>query len=139
MPTFGVFGLGRQLSRDSTDIETWALKEIFNTALKKGKGQQEILTGAIFKGSRDHTALKAGGTESAQYLVAQKGVVTTSEKYLVVHSAHTTIKFVAGAWNALGTYPETGSAHRSPSRAEDSRQDPTYVIYDPFQPEYSSS
>ena len=26
MPTFGAFGLGRQLSRDCTEIETWALQ-----------------------------------------------------------------------------------------------------------------
>ena len=116
MPTFGAFGLGRQLSRDSTDIDIWALKELLSAALKKGKGQQAILTGATYKGSHEHIALKAGGNESAQLLVASKGAVTTSEKYLITHSAHTTIKFVAAAWKNLGEYPDHNRSKRSPSR-----------------------
>ena len=148
MPTFGAFGLGRQLSRDSKDIDSWALKEIFNAALKQGKGQQEILTGAIFKGSRGHTAVKAGGNENTQYLVAHKGAVSTSEKYLLVHSAHTTTRFVTAAWNSWGAYPESCSVHRSPSgttHADDthdhtsrSRPELSYETYDDDQPDYSA-
>ena len=64
------------------------------------------MTGAIYKGNCEHTALKAGGTEDAQLTVASKGAVTTSEKYFVAHSAHTTIKFVSAAWKSLGAYPD---------------------------------
>ena len=83
MPTFGIFVLGRQLARDSTQIDDWALTDILNAPLKKGKGQQDILTGAVYKGSSEHTAVKAGGNEACQLLVASKGAVTTSEKYII--------------------------------------------------------
>ena len=103
---FGVFGMGRQLVRDARTIEDYHLSELFNAALKKGKGQQEILTGAIYKGAIEHTALKAGGTEDAQMTVASKGAVTTSEKYFVAHAKHTTVKFVSAAWQYLKPYLE---------------------------------
>ena len=79
--------MGRQIARDSHTIEDYFLSELFNAALKKGKGQQDILTGAIYKGAIDHTALKAGGTEDAQMTGATKGAVTTSEKYFVQRSS----------------------------------------------------
>ena len=100
--------MGRQIARDSNTIEDYFLTELFNAALKKGKGQQDILTGAIYKGATDHTALKAGGTEDAQMTVATKGAVTTSEKYFVAHSKHTTVKFVSAAWKFLEAYPDSG-------------------------------
>ena len=78
LPSFGVFGIGRQMARDAQSIDDYHLVELFNVALKKGKGQQDILTGAIYKGAIEHTALKAGGTEDAQMTVASKGAVTTS-------------------------------------------------------------
>ena len=106
LPSFGVFGMGRQLVRDARTIEDYHLSELFNAALKKGKGQQEILTGAIYKGAIEHTALKAGGTEDAQMTVASKGAVTTSEKYFVAHAKHTTVKFVSAAWQYLKPYLE---------------------------------
>ena len=84
--------------------------------MKKGKGQQDILTGAIYKGATEHTALKAGGTEDAQLTVASKGAVTTSEKYFVAHARHATVKFVSAAWQYLepysdGGYPEDASSN----------------------------
>ena len=55
---------------------------------KKGKGQQEITVGAMYRGSRDHLALKAGGNEKGQLNVIEKGIVTTPEKYTIAHSNH---------------------------------------------------
>ena len=115
LPSFGAFGIGRQMARDAQSIENYHLVELFNAALKKGKGQQDILTGAIYKGAIEHTALKAGGTEDAQMTVASKGAVTTSEKYFVAHAKHTTIKFVSSAWQYLEPY----SDHGHPSSAHD--------------------
>ena len=107
LPSFGAFGIGRQMARDAQHIEDYHLVELFNAALKKGKGQQDILTGAIYKGAIEHTALKAGGTEDAQMTVASKGAVTTSEKYFVAHAKHTTVKFVSSAWPYLEPYADT--------------------------------
>ena len=73
------------------------------------------MTGAIYKGAIEHTALKAGGTEDAQMTVASKGAVTTSEKYFVAHAKHTTVKFVSSAWQYLEPY----SDHGHPSSAHD--------------------
>ena len=123
MPSFGAFGLGRQLGRDCTTIDGSSLTELYNGALKKGKGQQELLIGAIFKGNCEHTALKAGGNESAQHLVASKGAVTTSEKYLITHSAHTTIRLISAAWTVLGEYPTDASSQ--PSRHDEPSEDDT--------------
>ena len=100
--------MGRQIARDSHTIDDYFLSELFNAALKKGKGQEEILTGAIYKGAIDHTALKAEGTEDAQMTVATKGAVTTSEKYFVAHAKHTTVKFISAAWKFLEPYSERG-------------------------------
>ena len=93
----------------------WALTEILNSALKKGKGQQDILAGAVYRGSCEHVVMKAGGNEACQLLVASTGAVTSPEKYLITHAAHTTIQFVAAAWNTLGAYPDDSSKKRSPS------------------------
>ena len=108
IPSFGVFGIGRQIARDAQTIDDYHLSELYNAALKKGKGQQEILTGAIYKGATEHTALKAGGTEDAQLTVASKGAVTTSEKYFVAHARHATVKFVSAAWQYLEPYSDGG-------------------------------
>ena len=98
--------MGRQIARDAQIIEDYSLSELVKAALKKGKGQQDILTGAIYKGDIEHTALKAGGTEDAPMTVASKGAVTTSEKYFVAHAKHTTVKFVSAAWQYLEPYSE---------------------------------
>ena len=95
--SFPVFGIGRQIARDAQTIDDYHLSELFKAAFKKEKGQQDILTGAIYKGATDHTALKAAGTEDAQMTVASKEAVTTNEKYFVAHAKHTTVKFVSAA------------------------------------------
>ena len=66
--------------------------------------------GAIYRGSKQHVALKAGGNDEVQLKVAQQGVVTTSEKYVVAHSVPVSIQFVAVTWNDLPpiTPRETG-------------------------------
>ena len=59
------------------------------------------MIGGIYKGSEKHVSLKAGLT------VAQTGVVTTGEKYVVCHAAHVSIRFVAVTWFDLPSVPET--------------------------------
>jgi hypothetical protein len=94
MPTFGAFYLGREVS--NCDIfPDWAAKELMDTIQKKGKGQQDIVIEAMYRGACQHTAFKAGGNEMAQLSVAEKGVATTSEKYTIAHSNHVGLKFVA--------------------------------------------
>ena len=39
--------------------------------------------------------MKAGGNDAVQIKVAKLGVATSSEKYVVTHSAHTQVRFVA--------------------------------------------
>jgi hypothetical protein len=68
---------------------------------KKGKGQQEITVVAMYRGARDHLALKAGGNEKGQLNVAEKGIVTTPEKYTIAHSNHVGLKFIAIKWADL--------------------------------------
>ena len=55
----------------------------------------------MYRGSTDHTAYKAGGNETAQIGVMEKGIVTTSEKYTIAHSNHVGLKFVALKWQNL--------------------------------------
>ena len=87
MPTFGAFVLGREIGKSDT-IPDWATKDLMDTIQKKGKGQQEVIVGAMCRGACPHTAFKAGGNEMAQLSVADKGVATTSEKYTIAHSNH---------------------------------------------------
>ena len=126
-----------QMARDAQNIEDYQLVELFNAALKKGKGQQDILTGAIYKGAIEHTALKAGGTDEAQLTVASKGAVTTSEKYFVAHAKHTTIKFVSSAWQYLEPYVGT---EQSGTALEDNYSSGSYRYgynqYDDTLPDY---
>ena len=68
---------------------------------KKGKGQLEVTVGAMYRGSRDHLALKAVGNEKGQLNVAEKGIVTTSEKYTIGHSNRVGLKFIALKWADL--------------------------------------
>ena len=94
MPTFGAFYLGREVANIDV-FPDWAAKELMDTIQKKGKGQQDIVIGALYRGACQHTAFKAGGNEMAQLSVAEKGVTTTSEKYTIAHSNHVGLKFVA--------------------------------------------
>ena len=95
LPTFGAFYIGRQVSNADQDFPSWAEQELLDSMEKKGKGQQEITVGAMYRGSRDHLALKAGGNEKGQLNVAEKGIVTTPEKYTTAHSNHVGLKFIA--------------------------------------------
>ena len=101
LPTFGIFSIVQQISRNDTEIPEWAEKDLLDRASKRGKGQLPILIGGIYKGSEKHVSLKAGLT------VAQTGVVTTGEKYVVCHAAHVSIRFVAVTWFDLPSVPET--------------------------------
>jgi hypothetical protein len=101
LPTFGAFYIGRQIANADQDIPSWAEQELLDSMEKKGKGQQEITVGAIYRGARDHLALKAGGNEKGQLNVAEKGIVTTPEKYTIAHSNHVGLKFIAIKWADL--------------------------------------
>ena len=74
LPTFGLFSIGQQVNRNDTEIPEWAEKVLLDRALKRGKGQQPILIGGIYKGSEQHVSLKAGGNDEAQLIVAQTTV-----------------------------------------------------------------
>ena len=51
LPTFGAFFLGRLVANSDTTIPPWAEKELLGSADKKGKGQQEIILGAMYHGA----------------------------------------------------------------------------------------
>jgi len=48
MPTFGAFYLGREVA-NSDAFPDWAAKELMDTIQKKGKGQQEVIVGAMYR------------------------------------------------------------------------------------------
>jgi hypothetical protein len=72
-----------------------------DNAQKRGKGQQDVLIGALYRGAEAHISYKAGGNETAQICVADRGIATTSEKYTVAHSKHVGLKFFALKWQNL--------------------------------------
>ena len=108
LPTFGAFFLGRQVSNSDTTIPPWAEQELLDAIGKKGKGQQDIIVGAMYRGSAEHTAYKAGGNETAQLGVIEKGIVTTAEKYTIAHSNHVGLKFIALKWANLNMKIDIG-------------------------------
>ena len=110
MPTFGAFYLGREVSNSDKTFPDWAAKELLDTIQKKGKGQQDVVIGAMYRGARQHTAFKAGGNEMAQLSVADKGIATTSEKYTIAHSNHVGLKFTALKWQNLTDKIEVGDS-----------------------------
>ena len=65
---------------------------------KKGKGQQDVTVGAMYRGAYEHIAFRAGGNEKAQVNVGEKGIATTSEKYTIAHSNHVGLQFIALKW-----------------------------------------
>ena len=75
--------MGQQISRGDTELPRWAEIALLDRASKRGKGQQPILVGALYRGSEQHVAMKAGGNDAVQIKVAKIGVVTSSEKYVV--------------------------------------------------------
>ena len=80
--------------------------ELRDQASKKGKGQLPILFGFIYRGAYQHIRLDAGGNGLAQLKIVSKGVVTTSEKYTITLSAHTTVHNVIVTWDNLNQRPE---------------------------------
>ena len=64
VPTFGAFYIGRQIANADKNISSWAEQELLDSMEKKGKGQQEITIGAIYRGSLEHLSLRAGGTRN---------------------------------------------------------------------------
>ena len=64
----------------------------------------------MYRGANVHTAYKAGGNEMAQIAVAEKGIVTTSEKYTTAHSNHVGLKFVALKWQNLADKIDIGDS-----------------------------
>ena len=74
-----------------------------DTIQKKGKGQQDVVLGPMYRGACQHTAFKAGGNEMAQLSVAEKGLATTSEKYTIADCPQQScwVKFIALKWQNL--------------------------------------
>ena len=91
---------GAMPNRDS-ELPPWLVKQLTDRAAKRGKGQQPILVGAIYRGKYEHVAFKAGGNDKVQIQVAKRGVSTSSEKYTVVHSANTQVRFIAATWDNI--------------------------------------
>jgi hypothetical protein len=72
-----------------------------DNAQKRGKGQQDVLIGALYRGAEAHISYKAGGNETARISVADRAIATTSEKYTIAHSKHVGLKFFALKWQNL--------------------------------------
>ena len=125
LPTFGASYIGRQVANADQDFPPWEEQELLDSMEKKGKGQQEITVGAMYRGSCDHLALKAGGNEKGQYNVIDKGIVTTSEKYTIAHSNHVGLKFIAIKWANLRN-TDNSSRHPIDLRDTDSEDNVNY-------------
>ena len=99
LPTFGAYYLGREISNADTTIPTWVETVLLDSMGKKGKGQQAVTVGAMYRGAfRAHPIPKAVATKKPKSNVGEKGVVTTSEKYTIAHSNHVGIHFIALEW-----------------------------------------
>ena len=79
--------MGQQVSRGDTELPRWAEIQLLDRASKRGKGQQPILVGALYRCSKQHVAMKAGRNDTIQIKVAKICVATSSEKYVVAHLA----------------------------------------------------
>jgi hypothetical protein len=101
LPTFGAFYLGREISNADKTIPTWIETALLDSMEKKGKGQQDVTVGAMYRGAHEHIAFRAGGNEKAQVNVGDKGIATTSEKYTIAHSNHVGLHFIALKWADL--------------------------------------
>ena len=97
------------MNRGDSEIPRWISQALVARAAKRGKGQQPILVGAMYRGQHEHAALKAGGNDLVQLKVAQLGVATSSAKYVVAHSAHTQVRFIAVTWEDLPTLESVAS------------------------------
>ena len=83
------------------ELPPWLVKQLTDRAAKRGKGQQPILVGAIYRGKYEHVAFKAGGNDKVKIQVAKRGVSTSSKKYTVVNSANTQVRFTAVTWDSI--------------------------------------
>ena len=72
-PNFGLFAMGQQMPNRDPEIPQWLVSDLTDRAAKRGKGQQPILVGAIYRGKHAHVAFKAGGNDKVQLKVAQMG------------------------------------------------------------------
>ena len=79
--------LGREINRENL-IPDWASRGLMDSSQKRGKGQQKVLIGALYRGADNHIGYKAGGNETAQIAVAERGIATTSQNYTMAHSNH---------------------------------------------------
>ena len=68
---------------------------------RREKANKRSLSVRCIGGAQEHLALKAGGNEKGQLNVAEKGIVTTPEKYTIAHSNHVGLKFIALKWADL--------------------------------------
>ena len=100
VPTFGAFYLGREINRENS-IPDCASRELMESSQKRGKGQQKVLIGALYRGADNHISYKAIGNETAQIAVAERGIATTSEKYTIAHCNHVGLQFFALKWQNL--------------------------------------
>ena len=87
LATFGLFSVGQQVSRGDTELPRWAEIQLLDKTSRRGKGQQPILVGALYRGAKQHVAMKAGRNDTIQIKVAKICVATSSEKYVVAHLA----------------------------------------------------
>ena len=101
--------MGQQMPNRDPEIPQWLVFDLTDRAAKRGKGQQPILVGAIYRGKHAHVAFKAGGNDRAQLKVAQRGVATSNEKYTVAHSANTLVRFIAVTWENIPAAEDLGS------------------------------
>ena len=60
LPTFGLFSMGTQLNRGDSEIPRWVAQTLLDRAAKRGKGQQPVLVGALYRGKHEYAALKLG-------------------------------------------------------------------------------
>ena len=94
-----------EVARPDTQVPQWAALGLMDRASKKGKGQLPILIGALYKGKEAHLSPSAGGNDMAQLKIPLVEVVTTSEKYTLTHSRHTSMCFLAVTWDQLRPAP----------------------------------
>ena len=76
--------------RPDSQILGWRLSGLVYRASTQVKGQLPVLLGLVCAVAFPHLRLNAGGNDLAQLKTVVTGVVTTSEKYAISRSEHTT-------------------------------------------------
>ena len=90
MPTYRSFSQGAPIGRTDSQILGWRLSGLVYRASTQVKGQLPVLLGLVCAVAFPHLRLNAGGNDLAQLKTVVTGVVTTSEKYAISRSEHTT-------------------------------------------------